>query len=66
MFVRVSECGNWFARFDEIVADQNASNTFGVVRLFPNGTLDPNFGMGGSTPLAFGNFGSTPNAAYRF
>ena len=50
------------AMFTEIVADANASDSFGVVRLLPNGSLDPNFGTGGATRIAFGNFDATPNA----
>ena len=52
------------ATFTEIVADANAnaSDSFGVVRLLPNGSLDPNFGTGGATRIAFGNFDATPNA----
>ncbi|MBV9374977.1 MAG: hypothetical protein JO320_07985 [Alphaproteobacteria bacterium] len=49
------------AMFTEIVADANASDSFGVVRLLPNGSLDPSFGMGGVTRIAFGNFDATPN-----
>ena len=48
--------------FTEIVGDANASDSFGVVRLLPNGSLDPNFGTGGATRMAFGNFDATPNA----
>jgi uncharacterized delta-60 repeat protein len=49
------------AMFTEIVADANASDSFGVVRLLPNGSLDPNFGTGGAARIAFGNFDATPN-----
>jgi len=50
------------AMFTEIVADANASDSFGVVRLLPNGSLDPTFGAGGAARIAFGNFDATPNA----
>jgi uncharacterized delta-60 repeat protein len=38
----------------EIVADANAADTFGVLRLLPNGSLDPSFGTGGVSRIAFG------------
>ena len=40
--------------FTEIVADTNASDSCGVVRVLPSGNLDPNFGTGGVTRIAFG------------
>jgi uncharacterized delta-60 repeat protein len=49
------------AMFTEIVADADTSDSFGVVRLLPNGSLDPNFGTGGAARIAFGNFDATPN-----
>jgi uncharacterized delta-60 repeat protein len=42
------------AEITEMVADANASDMFGVVRLLPNGSLDPSFGTGGLTRIAFG------------
>ena len=42
------------AEITEIVADANATVTFGVLRLLPNGNLDPSFGTGGVTRIAFG------------
>src|SRR6202047_3806557 len=46
----------------ETVADANASDTFGVVRLLSTGGLDQTFGTGGSTRIAFTDFINTPNA----
>jgi uncharacterized delta-60 repeat protein len=50
------------ALFTETVADANASDTFGVVRLLSTGGLDQNFGTGGTTRIAFTDFINTPNA----
>jgi uncharacterized delta-60 repeat protein len=50
------------ALFMETVADANASDTFGVVRLLSTGGLDQTFGTGGSTRIAFADFINTPNA----
>jgi uncharacterized delta-60 repeat protein len=42
------------AEITEMVADANASEMFGLLRLLPNGSLDPNFGTGGVMRIAFG------------